>query len=202
MSLGGSALDSDLGQIAALREVKRSAHERVVRPAGMIPHRHSHAADNPARPPLAHVERRTQTSDSLSLGSGRHHFFPSRKGIAIVAAVSLVTAYSIPWPVDAAEQTQIPSNPKVHIQYAAPKDNVFTALREEYREFLSPLQFKQDLTVSTEECPDVRVNSDYNSAKHYIRICYEYIAMVENEAAVPTDQLPPLVGWRGSVAGI
>src|SRR5580658_4126908 len=48
----------------------------VVRSAAPIPHRHPHAPDNGARPPLAHVERRTQVSDSLSLGSGRHHFFP------------------------------------------------------------------------------------------------------------------------------
>jgi hypothetical protein len=31
----------------------------VVWPARMIPHRHPLAADNGARPPLAHVERRT-----------------------------------------------------------------------------------------------------------------------------------------------
>jgi hypothetical protein len=30
-----------------------------------------------ARPPLAHMERRTQVSDSLSLGSGRHHLLPA-----------------------------------------------------------------------------------------------------------------------------
>ena len=47
---------------------------RIVRPARPIPHRHAHTANGPARPPLAHVERGTQVSDSLSLGSGRHHF--------------------------------------------------------------------------------------------------------------------------------
>ena len=45
----------------------------VVRSAAPIPHRHPHAPDRSARPPLAHVERRTQMSDSLSLGGGRHH---------------------------------------------------------------------------------------------------------------------------------
>jgi hypothetical protein len=50
----------------------------VVGPVAPISHRHPYAADRSARPPLAHVERRTKVSDSLSLGSGRHHFFASR----------------------------------------------------------------------------------------------------------------------------
>jgi hypothetical protein len=36
------------------------------------------ASPNLARPPLAHVERRTQVSDSLSLGSGRQPFFSQK----------------------------------------------------------------------------------------------------------------------------
>jgi hypothetical protein len=46
---------------------------RVVRSAAPIPHCHPNAPNRPARPLLAHIERRTQVSDSLSLGSGRHH---------------------------------------------------------------------------------------------------------------------------------
>ena len=43
-----------------------------------LAYRHPNASDGSARPPLAHVERSTQVSDSLSLGGGRHHFFASR----------------------------------------------------------------------------------------------------------------------------
>jgi hypothetical protein len=119
---------------------------------------------------------------------------------AIITSAVIFSASLILGSTSGEAQTQIPFNPRVHIQYVPPKNVVFTALSqrlmnrgvlEEYSRFLSPLQLKRDLTVSIEECPDIGVNSDYNSAKRYIRICYEYLAMVENEAAVPTDQLPP-----------
>ena len=66
---------------------------RIVRPAGPIAHRHPHAADRPARPPLAHVERRTQMSDSLSLGSGRHHFFASRSFSAALSSMASANSF-------------------------------------------------------------------------------------------------------------
>ncbi len=100
-------------------------------------------------------------------------------------------------PANVAAQTDIPPNPKVHIQYLPPKHAAFNGLRErlmkrgfleEYSRFLSPLQLKHDLTVSVEECGFI--NSDYISSKHYIQICYEYLAMIENQAAVPNDRLP------------
>ena len=50
----------------------------VIRSTRTIAHRHPHAADDFARPPLAHLERRTNMSDSFSLGGGRHHFFARR----------------------------------------------------------------------------------------------------------------------------
>jgi hypothetical protein len=127
------------------------------------------------------------------------------KRIAMVAVASLVVAYAALQPVGASAQTQIPLNPRVHIQYAMPKHAAFAALRqrlinrgylEEYSQFLAPLHLKQDLTVSTEECG--MVNADYNPAKHYIRICYEYMAMVENEAAMPNNQLPPALMLAGA----
>jgi hypothetical protein len=126
---------------------------------------------------------------------------------AALAAASIVALVAFrPAHVTAAD-AQIPPNPKVHIQYLKPQSAVLAPLRqrlmdrkilEEYSQFLSPLQLKQDLTVSTEECPDVRINSDYNPAKHYIRICYEYLSMVENETAMPPDRLPPLYALAGA----
>src|SRR6202008_3737166 len=65
----------------------------IIRSAGLIPHRHSHAADRPARPPLAHVDRSTQVSDSLSLGSGRHHFFPSRSFSAALSSMASAKSF-------------------------------------------------------------------------------------------------------------
>ena len=58
----------------------------VVGPAAPISHRHPYAADRSARLPLAHVQRRTSLSDSLSLGSGRHHFFASRASSAALSS--------------------------------------------------------------------------------------------------------------------
>ena len=138
----------------------------------------------------------------------------NRAGIAVahwlaaaLAAAGVVALLAFrPADVTAAD-AQIPPNPKVHIQYLQPQSAVLAPLRqrlmdrkilEEYSQFLSPLKLKQDLTVSTEECPDVRINSDYNPAKHYIRICYEYLSMVENETAVPPDRLPPLYALAGA----
>jgi hypothetical protein len=48
-----------------------------------------------ARPPLAHVERRTQVSDSLSLGSGRHHFFASRSFSAALSSMASANSFSL-----------------------------------------------------------------------------------------------------------
>ena len=48
----------------------------VVWPARMIPHRHSHAADNGARPPLADLEHRTQVSEVA--GGGKEKESPSK----------------------------------------------------------------------------------------------------------------------------
>jgi len=93
-----------------------------------------------------------------------------------------------------AAQTQVAQNPQIKVQYVAPK---FLALAqrllkrgvlEEYSQFMSPLHLKAPLTVSMEECGVV--NSDYDFSRHYIRICYEFVDMVENEAAIPQAQLP------------
>src|SRR3974390_965033 len=65
---------------------------RVIRSADPLPPLPPHPADRAAPPPLAHVERRTQVSDSFSLGSGRHHFFASRSFSA--ASSSMASARS------------------------------------------------------------------------------------------------------------
>jgi hypothetical protein len=92
-------------------------------------------------------------------------------------------------------QTSIAQNPQVQIQYAAPK---FVALAErlqrrrileEYSQFMSPLRLKEPLSISTEECGVVI--SDYNQHTHHIRLCYEFLDLIENEAAVPQAKLPP-----------
>ena len=54
----------------------------IVQSARAIQYRHPHTAYDPARPPLAHIERRTQVSDPLSLGSGHHHFFARRSALS------------------------------------------------------------------------------------------------------------------------
>jgi hypothetical protein len=103
-------------------------------------------------------------------------------------------------------QAPIPLNSKVKLDYAATAK--FSALRErlqqrgmleQYSQFLSPLRLKQDYTVTTVDCG--KVNADYNNdgkGNRRIRLCYEYLAMVENEAAVARDQLPaPLKNTPG-----
>jgi hypothetical protein len=58
-----------------------------------IPHRHPHTADNLTRPPLAHVECRTQVSDSLSLGNGRHYFFVRRSFSAALSSMASASSF-------------------------------------------------------------------------------------------------------------
>jgi hypothetical protein len=65
----------------------------IIRPARAIPHRHPYAPCHPARPPLAQIERRTQVSDSLSLGSGRHHFFARRSFSAALSSMASASSF-------------------------------------------------------------------------------------------------------------
>ena len=135
-----------------------------------------------------------------------------------IAATSALAGYLILGPIAVVAQTAIPTNPKIHIQYVQPKSPQFTAIRqglmdrkvlEEYAQVMAPVNLAEDLIISMEECPDVRVNSDYcrfadecfpNTGAphtHYIRICYEYEAMVLNEAAMPNDKLMPELALKG-----
>jgi hypothetical protein len=54
------------------------AQPRIMTPARPVAHRYALAADQSARPPLAHLMDARELSDGLSLGSGRHLFFVSR----------------------------------------------------------------------------------------------------------------------------
>ena len=113
----------------------------------------------------------------------------------LFAGLSLILFIAISALSPAVAQVQVAQNPQIKVQYIAPR---FLALAqrllkrrvlEEYSEFMSPLRLKAPLTVSMEECGTV--NSDYDFEKHYIRLCYEFLDMIENEAAVPQAQLPP-----------
>ena len=85
-------------------------------------------------------------------------------------------------------------NPMVHLQYEEPSfTQLYRQLKnrrilEEYSQFMSPLRLKRPLTVSIEGCGII--NADYNPERHYIRLCYEFLDMVENEAAMPQARLP------------
>ncbi len=114
-----------------------------------------------------------------------------KRKLAFASLISVIAAWAVS-PVGA--QTQIAQNPQINVQYVAPK---FLALAErllkrgvleEYSQFMSPLRLKAPLTISMEECGTV--NSDYNFTTHYIRLCYELLDLIENEAAVPQAQLP------------
>src|SRR5262249_61958273 len=65
----------------------------VPSPARTISHPHSYTADDPARPPLAQLEHRTYMSDSLALGSGRHHFFASRSFSAALSSIASAKSF-------------------------------------------------------------------------------------------------------------
>src|ERR1700722_17013618 len=56
-------------------------------------HCHAHTADDPAGPPLAQLEHRTHMSDGLSLGSGRHHFFPSNSFNAALSSMASASSF-------------------------------------------------------------------------------------------------------------
>ena len=114
------------------------------------------------------------------------------------AASLLVAAAALAAGSPAAAETQVAGNPQIKTQYVPP---MFLELSErmkkrrvleEYSQFMSPLRLKAPLTVSMEECGNglQGVNSDYQFDRHYIQLCYDFIDFVENEAAVPQDQLP------------
>jgi hypothetical protein len=106
--------------------------------------------------------------------------------------ILVIVAYAVS-PVMA--QTSVAQNLQIKIQYVAPKYLALAqrmlkrGVLEEYSQFMSPLRLKAPLTVSMEECGTV--NSDYDFQRHYIRLCYELLDLIENEAAVPQANLPP-----------
>src|SRR5262249_60764930 len=71
----------------------RSAHLVTPNPRQTIPPRLPPTADVLPRPPLAQLERRTYMSDSLSLGSGRHHFFASRSFSAALSSIASANSF-------------------------------------------------------------------------------------------------------------
>lgn len=111
-----------------------------------------------------------------------------------IAAAFVMMLGAVSGVAPAAAQTQIAGNPQIKTQYVAPKYlNLAEALMkrgilEEYSQFMSPLRLKIPLTISLEGCG--AVNSDYDYVNHYIRICYELVDLIVNEAAVPQAQLP------------
>jgi len=134
---------------------------------------------------------------SLPRGQTERWLSSMRRALAAAAVMSALVAPMLgPNAVNA--QAPIPLNSRVKLDYAA--TTKFSALRErlqqrgileQYSQFLSPLRLKRGYTVTTVDCG--RVNADYNNDgkdNRRIRLCYEYLAMVENEAAVPREQLP------------
>lgn len=113
----------------------------------------------------------------------------------IFTAASLILLAAVGAASPVAAQTAVTPNPQIHVQYVEPKYvALYQALMkrkvlEEYSQFMSPLRLKTPLTVSIEPCGVI--NSDYNFENHYIRLCYEFLDFIENEAAVPQAQLPP-----------
>src|SRR5262245_42141030 len=84
---GKQDVQATITEAAALRceFAQACAHARVVRSNAAVADRTAVRPEHRTRPPLAHLEHATQVSDSLALGSGRHHFF---------AAMSLSMALS------------------------------------------------------------------------------------------------------------
>ena len=79
---------------AHMRQGPQPLPQRCIVPsAAAVPYCHPHPACDPARPPLAHLERRTQVSDSLSLGSGRHHFFARRSLSAALSSMASASSF-------------------------------------------------------------------------------------------------------------
>jgi hypothetical protein len=119
--------------------------------------------------------------------------------LLVATAVTLALFASTARRGEAWGETSLPLNSMINLDYGPTAK--FAALRErlkqrgileQYSQFMSPLRLKQNYTVTTVDCG--RVNADYSNDGHgdrRIRICYEYLSMVENEAAVPREKLPP-----------
>jgi hypothetical protein len=103
-------------------------------------------------------------------------------GLPLVVCASLTTS--------AGAQTweTIPLNPRVQIEYVAPKSDryqaVYEALKErkvleELQHFLAPLNLPHPLRLATIECG--MVNAFYSPSDRSLNICYEIVAdMIDN----------------------
>jgi hypothetical protein len=128
---------------------------------------------------------------------------------------SAIAAMVMPSAAHAQLDPSIPQNPKVTIRYNDPayyEPRHFLILErlrqrkvlEEYAQFLSPLNLKDTLVISMESCGGSE-NSWYTprdkkaDTPPQVTICYEWLDMIVNGAAVPHDLLPPtLQGQEGT----
>lgn len=100
----------------------------------------------------------------------------------------------------------VPQNSKVIIEYKEPsyyEPRHYLLMErmkqrrvlEEYSQFLSPLRLKDTLKITMESCGTM--NSWYTQrdkktgASPQVVVCWEWLDMIENGAAVPHDILPP-----------
>jgi hypothetical protein len=100
----------------------------------------------------------------------------------IPAVLALVIAWPLLTPSSAAAQ-DLPKNPRMVIKYVEPTlVPVHERLKrrkvlEELSQFLSPLQLKQPLTVTTAQCD--MINAFYNPGNRTVTMCYEMAKFID-----------------------
>src|SRR5262245_39739802 len=106
----------------------------------------------------------------------------SMKRIFVPAVLALVVSWPVMQPNAAAAQ-DLPSNPKIAVKYIEPTLlPVHERLKrrkvlEELSQFLSPLQLKQPLSLTTGQCD--LINAFYNRANRTVTMCYEMVKFID-----------------------
>jgi hypothetical protein len=108
--------------------------------------------------------------------------------LAVLIGLPLVICTCAAAPVAAQTWESIPANPRVEIEYSAPKSaqfqGVYESLKErkileELQRFLAPLNLPHSLRLVTMECGFV--NAFYSPSDRSLYICYELVAeIIEN----------------------
>jgi hypothetical protein len=116
------------------------------------------------------------------------------RAASVLAAAMWLAAQNQP----AMAEMRLPAAPQMHIEYKEPANpahrRIYERLKnrkvlEQYKEFMSPLQFNRALAAVTLQGCDGKINAWYSPQTKSITYCYELVADIERTIA-QSDLLP------------
>jgi hypothetical protein len=124
-----------------------------------------------------------------SVGYEMNRMLPAQRHLRVLIGLPLLICAHLTTPVAAQTWDTIPTNPRVEIEYRAPKSaqfhGVYESLKErkileELQHFLVPLNLPHSLRLVAMECG--YVNAFYSPADRSLNICYELVADIMDKA--------------------